>query len=249
VNFGDFVKWGAIYVLNIAIVEDEWQCAKDLEDCLKTYSTEYKIEFNIKRFSKGTEFIFNYHSNFDIIFMDVEMPEMDGFQTARQLRKVDPYVVLIFVTYLGKYARRGYEVDAMDYIVKPIKYDTFRLKIDKAISRARQRQQDEIMLPTKDGIVRASLLHLTYIEISGHDLIYHIDGENYHYYGTLKMIEKLLPPDQFCRCNNGYLVNLKCVSRIEGDDVIVGNQRLPMSRTRKKGFIEALHKYFMGTGV
>lgn len=234
-------------MLNIAIVEDEWQCAEDLENCLKTYSAEYGTEFNIRRYSRGAEFLFNSRSGFDIVFMDVEMPGMNGFQIAGELRKEDPYVIIIFVTYLAKYAHKGYEVDAMDYIVKPVKYETLRLKITKAIARARQKQETELLLPTREGMVKVSLSHLAYIEIEGHDITYHMETGDYSYYGTLKMIEKLLPPGQFCRCNYGYLVNLKCVSRIEGDEVIVGNHRLPMSRPRKKEFIEALHRFFMGT--
>ena len=76
-------------MLNIAIVEDEWQCAEDLENCLKTYSAEYGTEFNIRRYSRGAEFLFNSRSGFDIVFMDVEMPGMNGFQIAGELRKED----------------------------------------------------------------------------------------------------------------------------------------------------------------
>lgn len=242
-------NWMVSEMLNIAIVEDEWQCAKDLETCLKTYASEYKVEFNIFRYSKGTEFLFNYRSNFDIIFMDVDMPEMNGFQTAKKLRELDQNVLLIFVTFLAKYGHKGYEVDAMDYIIKPVEYETLRLKIEKAISRCRQKLNQEVMLPTREGEIRVSLSRLSYIEITGHDIVYHTDRGDFSYYGTLKMVEKLLPAGQFCRCNNGYLVNLRCVTRIEGDEVIVGDHRLQISRPRKKQFVEALHQYFMGTGV
>lgn len=233
-------------MINIAIVEDEWQCAEELQQQLLTYSEEYGVEFNITRFSRGEEFLFKYRNSFDIVFMDVDMPEMNGFVTAKKLRGIDADVVLMFITYLAKYACKGYEVDALDYIVKPVKYTTLRLKIDKAISKAKKRVQQEVLLSTKTGLLRLPLTELLYIEINGHNIEYHTVQGTFEYYGTLKSVESKLPENQFCRCNNNYLVNLRCVSRIEGDYVIIGAERLAMSRPRKAKFIEALHKFIMG---
>ena len=233
-------------MLNIAIVEDEWQCAEELQRHLQTYSQEHSIEFNVVRFSRGREFLFQYRDSFDIVFMDVDMPEVNGFETAKRLRKFAPDVVLLFVTYLAKYACKGYEVDALDYIIKPVKYSSFRLKIDRAIARARKREKQEALLATKDGLIRVQLSDLLYVSIDGHDIEYHTTEGVSTFYGTLKSVEAKLPPNQFCRCNNNYLVNLRCVSRIEENQVIIGSTRLPMSRPRKAKFIEALHNDIMG---
>lgn len=233
-------------MLNIAIVEDEWQYAEELQQHLSTYTAEYQVEFNIQRFTRGQEFLFNYNRQFDIIFMDVDMPEMNGFATAHKLREIDTDVLLIFVTHLAKYACKGYEVDALDYIVKPVKYSTLRLKIDKAIAKARRREQQEVLLNTKEGMIRVALADLLYIKIDGHNIEYHMNDSVALNYGTLKSVESMLPVNQFCRCNNNYLVNLRCVSRIEQDQAVIGAERLPISRPRKQAFIEALHKYIMG---
>lgn len=233
-------------MLNIAIVEDEWQCAEELQRHLETYAQEHALEMNIARFSRGREFLFQYNNTYDIVFMDVDMPEMSGFETAQKLRQTDPEVILVFVTYLAKYACKGYEVDALDYIVKPVNYGTLRLKIEKAIAKARKREKQEVLLSTKDGLLRLPLADLLYISIDGHNIEYHTSQGVSTYYGTLKSVEAMLPPNRFSRCNNHLLVNLRCVSRIEEDYVVIGSARLPMSRPRKAKFIEALHNDIMG---
>lgn len=233
-------------MLSIAIVEDEWQCAEELQRHLETYAQEHTLEMNFTRFSRGREFLFQYNNTYDIVFMDVDMPEMNGFETAKKLRQLDPDVVLVFVTFLAKYACKGYEVDALDYIVKPVKYSTLRLKIEKAIAKAKKRKKQEVLLSTKDGLLRISIGDLFYISIDGHNIEYHTSQGVYTYYGTLKSVESLLPPNRFCRCNNNFLVNLRCVSRIEEDYVFIGSVKLPMSRPRKAKFIEALHNDIMG---
>ena len=231
-------------MLHIAIVEDEWTCDEELTACLERYAKEYGEEFHIRHFKRGAEFLFQYEADTDLVFMDVDMPEMNGFETAAKLRQMDPDVVLIFITFLAKYAYRGYEVDAMDYIIKPVRYETLRLKIDKAIDRCRKKLANETFVETKEGLVRISISRLSYVEIMGHHIVYHTDTGDVTDYGTLKSVEKNLPEGQFCRCNSGYLVNLRCVTSIEGDTVVVGSKRLPMSRTLKKEFMEALQRYF-----
>ena len=99
------------------------------------------------------------------------------------------------------------------------------------------------MLPTVGGAARIELYKLNYIEISDHEIIYHTSNGNLRAYGTMRAIEKLLPEKQFCKCNRCYLVNLRNVTRIEGNTVCVGGENLTVSRPRKQAFVDALHEY------
>lgn len=231
-------------IYNVAIVEDETECVGKLKECLEEYSQEFNIQFNITTFNNGSEFMFNYSKNADIVFMDVQMPKMNGFVTAKELRKIDEDVVLVFVTHLSKYAYRGYEVDALDYILKPVNYPALKLKIDKAITRCKLRKTREVMLPTTEGDIRVSIKDIFYVEIEKHNIIYHTAQGCYNEYGTLKQVEKILAKE-FSRCSSCYLVNLRCVSKIQGDDVYIGDIKLPISRSRKKEFVKALHDHIM----
>lgn len=233
-------------MINVAIVEDEWECVNPVKECFEKYSQEYGEEFNITRFPNGTEFLSNYKTGFDIVIMDVDMPGMNGFATAKKMREIDPSAALIFVTYFAKYAIKGYEVDALDYVVKPVDYPEFKMKIDRAIKRHKANRSSEVVVKYKEGVVRIPLSELLYVEIANHDLVYHTVKEDYHAYGTMKMVEGLLPDSSFSRCNNCYLVNLRLVTKVEDGYVHVGNAKLGMSRLRTKPFLQALHNYAMG---
>lgn len=203
--------------------------------------------FNITHYSNGIDFISSYKADYDIVFMDVDMPEMNGFSTAKKLRKIDSTVTLIFVTHLAKYAIKGYEVDALDYVVKPVDYAVFKIKINRAIKRSQLNDSSEVVIKHKEGIVRIALADLLYVEISNHDLIYHTVHQNYYGYGTMKMVENLLPSISFSRCNNCYLVNLRNVTKMENGYVYIGDDiKLAMSRLRVKPFVQAIHNYSMG---
>lgn len=233
-------------MFNIAIVEDEWECFERLKECLENYSEEYGVMFNITHYSNGIDFISSYKADYDIVFMDVDMPEMNGFSTAKKLRKMDSTVTLIFVTHLAKYAIKGYEVDALDYVLKPVNYAVFKMKIERAIKRSKLNDSSEVVIKHKEGTARISLAELLYVEISNHDLIYHTSHGDYYAYGTMKMVENLLPSESFSRCNNCYLVNLRNVTKMENGYVYVGDTKLATSRLRVKPFLQALHNYSMG---
>lgn len=227
----------------IAIVEDEHESAEKLVECLDAYGDEFNVRFNVIRFKSGLDFLDRYSFDFDVIFMDIDMPQMNGLKVAKELRKIDKSVILVFVTFLAKYAIKGYEVDALDYVLKPLNYDSFKLKIERALSRCREHESREIMLTTSDGSIRLNIADLDYVEVNNHIITYHTTNGNYRVYGVMRSILKQLPSDQFFMCNRCYVINLRNVSRIEGNNVIVGNSSLTISRPRKKEFINALHRY------
>ena len=230
----------------VAIVEDEWESFESIRKCFEEYTKEYGEAFNIIRFKNGMYFLGAYSSNFDVVIMDIDMPQMNGIQTAADLRKVDDKVVLIFVTFLAKYAIKGYAVDALDYVVKPVNYHTFKLKIARAIERCRKNARGRVFLPTSEGEIGIDIDRLDYIEISGHTVFYHTQSGVYKAYGTMKGIEERLPERQFFKCNRCYLVNLHSVVKLEGNVVSVGSDKLVISRTRRKAFVDALASYVMG---
>ena len=130
-------------MINIAIVEDEAMYAKQLQEFLLQYQKENGEVFNITVYSDGDQIVHKYKSQFDIILMDVEMKFMDGMSAAEENRKVDTEVVIIFITNMAQYAIRGYAVDALDYVLKPVSYFAFSQRLNRAISRMKKREHCE----------------------------------------------------------------------------------------------------------
>lgn len=231
-------------MIKIAIVEDEELYAKQLNEYLRQYERENGEAIEVTIYSDGDRIVDKYQSQYDIILMDIEMKFMDGMSAAEEIRKIDTEVVIIFITNMTQYAIRGYAVDALDYVLKPVSYFALSQRLNRAIGRMRKRESKMIMVNMKGGIVRLNIANIYYIESQGHTLILHTILGDYETSGTMKEMEGKLLDMNFCRGNKGYLINLQHVDGISDGCAIVKDERLIISRARKKEFMEALTKYW-----
>ncbi len=229
----------------IAVVEDEQPCAETLETYLNQLAAEKGVSFEICRFKNAVLFLENYTSDYHLILMDIRMPYLNGMDAAYHLRELDPEVLLIFVTSMAQYAVKGYSVSAFDYIVKPVTYHDFALKMARALRKLASVQAGpKIVVTTLSGKVRLSADEIRYIETQGHHLIYHMDGDKtYTQYATLASVGEKLEEYHFVRCNSCYLVNLKFVQRVKGYTVLVDGVELQISQPRKKEFLRRFLEY------
>ena len=224
----------------IAIVEDNTKSAEKLKRYLKRFSQERDIPLKYSAFVNGIDFISDYKADFDVVLMDIEMPHMDGMTAARRLREIDEEVCLIFVTNLAHYAIEGYEVRAMDFLVKPVEYDNFSLKLQKALASRGRMQKKELVVNNVIGIRRIRLDEIYYIEVMDHNLIYHTTGGNFSERGSIREKEDLLKDFGFA---HSFLVNLHYATAFSGGDVTVAGDRIPVGRTKKKDFLKRLTEY------
>lgn len=231
-------------MIKIAIVEDEAAYAKQLQGFLQQYEKEMGESFQITIFSDGDEIVHKYKAEFDIILMDVEMKFMDGMSAAEEIRKVDTEVVIIFITNMAQYAIKGYSVDALDYVLKPVSYFAFSQRLARAISRMKKRETKIISVNVKGGTIRLDIANIYYIESRGHSLIFHTASGDYESIGTMKEVEDKLVSMNFFRGNKGYLINLAHVEGIQDGCAVVKEEQLLLSRARKKDFMEALTHYW-----
>ena len=115
--------------MNIAIVEDEQTNANLLKEHLSRFAIENHTEINTSVFSTGVSFLNSYTPIWDLILMDIEMPHINGIETARKIRERDSEVLIMFITQMAQYAIDGYSVNAVDYVLKPVNYYAFSLKL------------------------------------------------------------------------------------------------------------------------
>ena len=232
----------------IAIVEDNPESVEKLKQYLTRYSEEYKMPLKHNVFTNGMDFISDYRADYDVVLMDIEMPNMDGMTAARRLRQIDESVCLIFVTNLAKYAIEGYEVRALDFLVKPVEYQNFKMKLQKALELRSHSQKRELVLNLKSGVQRLRLDEIYYIEVIDHNLIYHTAKGSFSERRSIKECETQLDAYGFARCSNSYLVNLRHVTAMTGGNITVAGDSLPVGRTKKKEFLMRLTEY-MGNGI
>ena len=235
-------------MFNIAIVEDDSAAMALMESSLLKYGKENNVQFNIFKFGGTISFLTNYHGNYDAVFMDIELPDLNGMAAAKKLREIDKNVVLIFVTNLAQFAVEGYEVNAFDFMVKPVSYSVFSLKLKRALDIVRTNGGVKLLVSVDDAMMTISSADIKYLEIMSHNIIYHTVHGDYRSYGTLKKIEKQLEGANFMRCNSCYLVNLRYVTSVKGFSVYIGEDCLQISHPRKQAFLRALNDYFGGGG-
>lgn len=233
-------------MIRIAIVEDEKKAADLLSAYLTSYSEENCVQFEIEVFGSGESFISAYKYDYEIILMDIEMPGIDGLETARRLRAIDNDAVLLFVTNMAQYALKGYEVDAVDYAVKPVSYPDFAMKIKKALRFVNKKTDRELTVFSVDGLTKIKVSDIYYVEVILHYLIYHTSEGNIKVRGSLKESERELIKYGFARCNSCYLVNMQHIKAVRGFMLAVAGDEIAISRSKKTDFMKSYAKYIGG---
>lgn len=230
-------------MIRIAIVDDDKEQAALLESHIRRYDAAHKTGITMAVYYNVVTFLEKYQAEFDIIFMDIMMPMMNGMDASRLLREKDDKVMLIFVTSMRQYAIQGYDVGASDFIVKPVAYQEFTLKFTRALSKLPKSASEDLVLRAETGYVRLSPSQILYVEVRGHHCVYHTRSGEYPQYQTMKTAEEQLGGKNFARCNNYLLVNLSYVDRIENLTVWVGGEPLQISHPRKKVFTDAFAQF------
>ena len=227
-------------MIRIAVVEDEDTYAEVLLDYIRRFADETKEPLAAERFCDGMSFLEDYRGAFDIVLLDIAMPHMNGLEAARRLRAVDAAVCLIFITTLAKYAIRGYEVNALDFVVKPVEYDLFRIKLQKALAFCRRNREETYDILTATEMRRVRFADIRFVESEKHYLLFHTKKEVLRARGSMRDIAELFGKNGFAPIRNSILVNLAYVEGFRAGEVTVGGEVLPVAHSCKAEFLQAL---------
>ena len=144
-------------MIRIAVAEDEKSYRDTLKEYLERYQKESGRGIEVTFYTDGDGLVEEYYMQYDIILMDIQMKFMDGMSAAREIRNKDPEVVIIFITNMDQYATKGYEVEAMDYVLKPVSYFMFSEKIERAVLRMQNRNAQYVLVDIKGGMKKVDL--------------------------------------------------------------------------------------------
>lgn len=232
--------------MRVAIVDDEAGMREVIAAYVRRFSEETGVKLEAVGFPSGDALLKEARRDIDILIFDIDMPGTNGIDTARKIRETDQETVILFITNIAQYAINGYEVDAVDYMIKPVGYFDFSMKFQKAVRRAKQAKADHLLLQTMEGLIRLNLSDILYIEVNAHYLIYHTMGKQYRVRGSLKEYEAEMRARHFSRVQRSFLVNLNRIERINSRGVTVGGQTFSIGRAYKDAFMNDYMQYFGG---
>lgn len=236
-------------MIRIAIVEDQAEDFHILESYIQQYCEENKLLAEIKHFANGLNFLDEYTPDFDVVFMDVEMPHIDGIDTSRKLRELDQSVPLVFVTNMIQYAINGYEVDAIDFMVKPVTYYNFSKKLSKALVYAGRNHQKHMVFRNDEEEIIVPVQEIYYIEKDKNYAVFSTKKGEFRMRATISDIEGDLKKYDFIKCCSGCIVNLAYISKVKNDSLFVNEKQIPLARRQKKEFLLKLAQYLGGADL
>ncbi len=234
-------------MLNLALLEGDEKCIALAKEFTARYFSELpeKTEYTVDVFSDGEKFL-SVADAYDIIIASVDLPAGGGMELAQAYRANGGTGCLFFVADTADMAIRGYEVGAIDYLLKPVNYRAFSAAMKRAVLYAVNNSRDRVVLASNRRILRISARDILFVESSRHKLTFHTTWGDFEDWGNISGCEEKLAPFGFLRCNSCYLINLRHIERIAGGEVIIGPWSLHISRGRKKEFVAAFLSYFDG---
>jgi DNA-binding LytR/AlgR family response regulator len=235
-----------ISIINIAICDDEMLQASSLDHTVSRYFELKGHTYKINKFSSGEQLLSSLQQKyFNIIFLDVEMAGFNGIETARRIRDNHKKSIIIFITAYSDYVFQGYEVQALNYILKPYRSEKISDVLDQALAELSQRQDILFAIEQKSGTHKLNLSDTIYFLSDKRKVCAVSTTNNIEFYDKLDELQKRLP-SFFIRIHQRYIINLNFTSAVEGNEVIVNGETLPVSRVYKQRLIISFTRTMLG---
>jgi len=225
--------------MKLAIVEDNLEESNWLKKLVGEYCHKNDIIYELTTFSSAEDFFASWPMELDIIFLDILLAEKNGIEVANGIRQTNERVIIIFTTNNPQFSLAGYSVDALDYLIKPVSIELIQRTLDKAIHRLRNSFHHHFTINNNDGYFVINSMDIYYVEVLNRKLIIHTKTGPILCLRSLQYMEEQLPKT-FFRCHNAFLVNLHAVESVQGPDIVVAGNTIPISKHRRKDFIYAL---------
>lgn len=237
-------------MLRVAICDNEKIFAEKLKCLIALYLESKAVPYQIDLFLSGEEFVSLDldMAKYEIVFLDINMEQMNGIETAMRLRKVSKKTFLVFVTAFIDYTLEGYKVDAVRYVLKNV--TDFEEAIYESLDAVWKRLEHSLYIkkfPFRDGVRRISFGDIVYIESHLHELSFHVLEQELNTYSlrdTMSRLELKLPTEDFVRIHQSFLVNLRFVRMIKPRRVILTDgTELTIAKSRYKNVKERFIYY------
>lgn len=229
--------------LNISIFEDQQIFADSLTMLIKKWSEKFKICTDIKYYNDGSQISENIINTSDIIFMDIEMNQMDGMSASKIIRSFNKNVPIVFVTNYKHFVFDGYKVDAFRYLLKPIKQTDCFDCMEKAKNYHLAKKDEYLVVKQKDGVIRVLINSIIYIEAQQHYCKIVCEKETHNFLIRFSEIKNSLHSSCLLQCHRSYIVNCEHIHSVKKGYIMLDNgEEIRISRTYVSEILEKIAK-------
>ena len=215
--------------MKIAVCDDETILRKNLVKDLKTCLSS---DFVITEYNSALSLLKDYTTHdYDLLFLDIIMDKLNGFEAAKKIREIDTEVKIVFCTSSIDYITESYLIDANAYLIKPYKIEVLKSILDKLT-----KNEETLLLENGKGLNKVSLSKIIYIESEGRKLSVHLsdDAEPIEIYSKLSDLELKLPQPKFLRTHQSYIVNQDYITAVDSNSFVLTNGDSVLIRTKEK---------------
>ena len=227
--------------MRIAVCDDEEAQRKLITKYLQEWSLSRKKPVEVVEFADGESFWFCWEDDksFDLLVLDIEMGALSGVELAERIRQENEEIPLLFITGYESYMARGYEVSAIQYLVKPMYKEKLIAAMDK-LARGKK-SEEKLIFQTEEGVLLFTPAQIWFAEASGHRCVLHVDRNEYLLRHSITELCKMLEGRrEFVRCHRSFLVNLVHISAVTRTEIVMDDHsRLPVSRSAFRAVNEA----------
>lgn len=220
--------------MKIAICDDEHNFVLKLKDMIKKYCPDTE-KLQIWEFGSGEEFLASFKAGrYDVIILDIRMKELNGIETAKEVRTKDDFVIIVFVTNYGEFAIQGYEVNTFRYILKDQPEQIYKKQLRSIFHEYHQKHYN-FLVKENGTLYNIRIDQIMYFAVYGRVIEIHADSGTYEYSGTISQIREDDRLVNFISPHRSYYVNLAYIDNIEKKNVNMKNkEKIPLSRNYRK---------------
>lgn len=235
-------------MLSIAVCDDEIIACSNIAAKIKDMLEQMKMPCLIRQFNSGQELL-QAPEKFDIAFLDIIMRDPNGMATAQLLRAKSPDTILIFISSSRDYVFDAYDVEAFQYLLKPIDMDKLRRVLQKAVCKTETHSSEYMIINIERQKKKLYLDDICYFEVRGRKIDIHKADDVLTYYEQIGNLEKNLQDKGFFRCHKSYLINLRHVDTYDRQEVTLDNgEKIMIAKRRYDGFIKEFLSYMRKSG-
>lgn len=230
--------------MRIAICDDEEQIRELLKEKISKYCFVNNIELELQTFENGEEFLQYDFQDIEVLFLDVDMPGIDGLETAKKIRETNQDMLIIFLTAYSEFVFESFKVDAFRYLVKPVPDQEMTETLD-AIRDKLCAPEDNLSFQFQNEMYSIRYSDIIYIEGMRDKIWIYCKDSTYRWRGTLKNLNEMIKDKGFFQVHRSYIINMNKIQKYNSKTVVMeGDHKVPISKYRLDDFKEEYIKYW-----